>query len=134
MARLLEHIVNTTGSLLNRYTLKHPDNTTEDVILTFKPGDDTVMGTAFNETDINPMIDAVNDALEIITATLPQGSTSITIANDRITTDSIFSFYTSIYGVNPNEVSVSDGAIVLTFDAQEQDIVVGVKIEGTYGG
>lgn len=68
----------------------------------------------------------------IITATLPANTSSITINNYRITTSSILSFYTSIYGVNPNSVVVSDGKVTLTFDSQSNDMVVGIKIDGSY--
>ena len=42
----------------------------------------------------------------------------------------MFSFYTSIWGVNPTGVSVATGSVTLTFDAQESDMEVGVRIDG----
>lgn len=67
---------------------------------------------------------------DIIRKTLKQGETKISIADSRIKEDSILSFYTSIYGVNPNTVIVSDSSVTLTFDAQENNMEVGVSIDG----
>lgn len=95
--------------------------------------DETYYGYAktYSDTNLATAEAYVDDKLEIITGTLSAGNTSITITDDGITTSSIFSFYTSEYGVNPTAVSVSTGSIVLTFDEQETDITVGVRIDGT---
>lgn len=69
-----------------------------------------------------------------IFGTLQTGETEITLVDARLNTNNILTFYTSIYGIAPNEVEVSEGTITLTFDAQEEDIVVCVEIEGNYGG
>lgn len=69
---------------------------------------------------------------KIITATLSAGSTSITISDSRINSSSILSFYTSVYGVSPTAVTVGTGSVTLTFDAQDANMVVGVKVDGTY--
>ena len=66
----------------------------------------------------------------IVKKALTAGSTEITIENDNITEDSMLSFYTSIYSVNPTEVSVAKGSVTLKFDAQETDIQVGVRVDG----
>ena len=63
-------------------------------------------------------------------STLLTGETSITFTDERITTDTMFSFYTSIWGTSPTEVSISTGSVTLTFDAQESDMEVGVRIDG----
>lgn len=68
----------------------------------------------------------------ITTATLEAGETEITIEDGRLTTNSIVSFYTSIYGVSPDTAVVNNGSVVLTFGAQDTDMVVGVKVEGNY--
>lgn len=67
-----------------------------------------------------------------VTGTLASGSTSITLAHSKITTNSMLSFYTSIYGVSPNSVSVSNGSVTLTFDTQDTNMVVAVSIDGSY--
>ena len=66
----------------------------------------------------------------IIRKTLKQGETEISIEDSRIKEDSILSFYTSIYGVNPKTVVVSDGSVTLTFKSQEKNMEVGVSIDG----
>ena len=63
-----------------------------------------------------------------LTGTLTAGETTITLTDDSITTDSKFDFYTSIYGVNPTAVTVSSGSVTLTFDAQETDMNVEVRV------
>ena len=72
----------------------------------------------------------LNNALTITRATLTSGITEITITDAKITENSILSFYTSIYGVSPTAVSVSSGSVILTFDAQETDMEVGVQVNG----
>lgn len=84
-------------------------------------------------SNIKNDITNINNSItnDIITKTLPAGSTTITITNSKITTNSVFTFYTSIYGVNPNTVSVSNGSITMTFQApQTVAMQVGVKIDG----
>jgi len=71
----INHITNSTGTTLNRYTLKHSYDTEEDVLLTFKPSDDYVAGTAFNESAINPMIDGINEKLPTLKVYATTGST-----------------------------------------------------------
>ena len=56
------------------------------------------------------------------------GTTTITLTNNAITTDSKFDFYTSIYGVSPTNVAVAAGSITLTFDAQETNMNVEVRV------
>lgn len=66
----------------------------------------------------------------VYTATLSAGSTSVMIINSAITTNSVLSFYTSVYGLNPKDVSVINGGVTLTFDAQQSSVTVGVRIDG----
>ena len=68
----------------------------------------------------------------ITTDTLSAGGTTITLYDDNIKTNSILSFFTSIYGVIPSNAVVSNGNVVLTFEAQASNMIVGVKIEGEY--
>lgn len=63
-----------------------------------------------------------------LTGTLTAGTTTITLTDSAITTDSTFDFYTSIYGVSPTNVSVAAGSITLTFDAQKTDMNVEVRV------
>lgn len=63
-----------------------------------------------------------------ITGTLTAGNTTVTIANEAITTTATYDFYTDTYGVNPIDVSVSTGSITLTFEEQVSDVTVKVRI------
>ena len=65
---------------------------------------------------------------KILTATLTAGSTSLTISNAAITSDSCFDIYTSIYGVDPTGVTISSGSMTLTFAAQASNMTVKVRI------
>ena len=56
---------------------------------------------------------------EVITDTLP-------VVN---TTTRIIDPYTDTYGVNPLTVTVSAGQVVMTFNAQENDMLVGIGIK-----
>lgn len=65
----------------------------------------------------------------IVTGTLTTGDTSLTIEDTSIVADSsMFDIYTNVYGVSPTEVSVVDGSITLTFDTQESDLGVKVRV------
>lgn len=64
----------------------------------------------------------------VLTGTLTAGNTTLTISDASITTDSIFDFYTSVYGINPSAVSVSTGSIELTFDALSYDLGVRIRV------
>lgn len=66
----------------------------------------------------------------IITGTLTAGETSVLIESATINENSILAFYTSVYGANPTGVTVSAGSVVLTFEARENDLIVGVQING----
>jgi chaperonin cofactor prefoldin len=71
----------------------------------------------------------IETKLSMITATLSAGSISVTLTDERITTDSVFRFYTSKFGVSPTGCTVNNGSVILTFEAQSEPIVVGVKVE-----
>ena len=64
----------------------------------------------------------------VVTGTLSAGSTSITLTNSAITTDSVIDVYTSVYGVNPTGISVSAGSITLTFDAQSSAVNIRIEV------
>ena len=62
-----------------------------------------------------------------IIGTLTAGSTEITFTNTAITSNSTVDVYTHS-GVEYNSISVTTGAVVLTFDEQESDLDVKVRI------
>lgn len=73
-------------------------------------------------------------AYSTVSGTLTAGSTSITLSDNSITDNSMLVTFTSIYGVNPTSMSVSNGSVTLTFEAQATDMVVAVNIMGEHGG
>ena len=63
-----------------------------------------------------------------LTSTLTAGATSLTFTNSKITTNSIVDIYSSVYGVNPKTVTLSNGSIAMTFKAQSSDVSVKVVV------
>ena len=63
-----------------------------------------------------------------LTGTLSVEATSVTISNAAITTTSTIDIYTDVFGVNPTNVTVTTGQIVLTFEAQESAVNVKVRV------
>ena len=75
-------------------------------------------------------VEDIKKSSVIIRENLTAGQTGIIVSDDRITTESILSFYTSIYGVSPTAVTVTTGSVELTFEAQAEDMEVGVRVDG----
>lgn len=67
-------------------------------------------------------------ASTIFTETLAAGDTTITITSSQIAIGSTVDVYTDVYGLEPTNVAVTAGQIVLTFDTQGVDIHVKVKV------
>lgn len=63
-----------------------------------------------------------------ITGTLTAGQTSISFTDSSILESSTFDFYTSKFGVNPTNISVLNGSITLTFDEQNTNINIKVRV------
>jgi len=63
-----------------------------------------------------------------VVGTLVAGSTSITLSDASITTNSTIDLYTDTYGVNPSAISVAAGSITLTFAAQQGAVNVKVRV------
>ena len=81
------------------------------------------------ETEITNLNNKLSNVFKAkVTGTLTAGQTSIKLTDNAITTDSKFDFYTSIYGVSPTNVAVAAGSITLTFDAQETNMNVEVRV------
>lgn len=64
----------------------------------------------------------------VLTDTLEAGETTVTFTNNAITVNSTLDIYTDTFGVNPTNVTVSTGEIVLTFSAQSNDLGVKVRV------
>lgn len=76
------------------------------------------------------MIFNLGESERVFKGTLSTGQTDVTITHASIKTDSVLSFYSSIYGVNPTAVQVTDGSVTLTFEQQQSDMEVGVRVDG----
>ena len=63
-----------------------------------------------------------------LTGTLSAGNTSLTLSNASITASSTIDYYTDYFGVNPVSISVSTGSVTLTFEAQDIDLGVKVRV------
>lgn len=78
-------------------------------------------------SDIKEAIDAKPDFTDLA-GTLTAGQTSITLSDVAITGSSTIDYYTDYFGVNPVGVSVSTGSVTLTFEAQDIDLGVKVRV------
>lgn len=91
----------------------------------------TAMGKIEKKTsNISEDIASILKSLKITRGTLAAGETSITIADERITENSVIEPSTSIYGVNPISAVATIGSVTYTFAAQESDMEVGVQVYG----
>lgn len=63
-----------------------------------------------------------------ITGTLVAGATTLTLQNAAITSSATYDYYTSVFGVNPVAVVVTTGSMTLTFEAQQTNIDVKVRV------
>lgn len=63
-----------------------------------------------------------------LTETLAAGATTLNFTNDAITDDSLIDVFTSVYGVSPTEIVYNDGTLTMTFDEQNEDIIVKVMV------
>lgn len=67
-------------------------------------------------------------ASTIFAATLTAGETTVTITDSQIAIGATIEVYTDIYGLEPTNVAVTAGQIVLTFVAQGVDVNIKVKV------
>lgn len=82
-----------------------------------------------NTTAKNP-IGAINELKgKELTSTLIAGQTTVTFSDAAITTTSTIDIYVDVYGISPEDVTVTTGQIVLTFEEQASDLGVKVVIK-----
>ena len=67
-------------------------------------------------------------ASTIFTETLTAGETTVTITDSQIAVGSTIDIYPDVYGLEPTNVAVTAGQIVLTYDEQGVDIHIKVKV------
>ena len=63
-----------------------------------------------------------------LTGTLTTGSTTVTISDASILTTSTLDVYTDVFGVDPTDIVATTGQVVLTFDAQDTNVNVKVRV------
>ena len=63
-----------------------------------------------------------------LTGTLVAGSTTLTIQNEVIDPTKCIEIFTDVYGITPSNAVVTSGQIVLTFEAQESNLGVKVRV------
>lgn len=109
---------------------------TKEVYVTRQEGTVTEAGDVFDASTMNGLESRINTAFSAlspagfveVTGTLTTGSTSLTLSDASISSSSTLDFFTDVYGVSPTAVSVSTGSVTLTFEAQESDLFVKVRV------
>ena len=102
----------------------------------YKCNDDSVTGTwDATKWDITTVADELANGgggsggiWKDVTGTLVAGNTSITLSDASISSSSTIDIYTDTFGVNPSNVVVSAGSVVLTFKAQQSNVGVKVRV------
>lgn len=64
-----------------------------------------------------------------VTGTLAAGATSITLSDASITTDSWIIPFASVWGIMPLTAVVATGSVTMTFEAQAENMTVGVVVK-----
>lgn len=57
-----------------------------------------------------------------IAFTLPAGNTSVTIESRALKEDSLIYIFTDTFGINPTNMEIVSGDLVITFDEQSADL------------
>ena len=109
---------------------------TKEVYVTRQEGTITEAGDVFDASTMNGLESRINSAFNALapagftelTATLQAGSVMLIFMNVAITTTATYDIFTDVYGVSPTAVSVTTGELTLTFEAQESDLSVKVRV------
>lgn len=127
---------NRTTEFPTRRTLMKEDGSSEIVTVTRNEGTVSEEGDAFDADTMNNLeerIDAgfaeLNGKLgNLLTTTITSGDTSATITDSKIKSTSIIDIYFENKVLAPENVTVSDGSIIVEISAQDTDTVVGVRV------
>lgn len=125
----VDDVLDTTKNQLRKYKqIQNDDGTVSFVDVT----EYTQVGTSFGAKDINDTNAAINDVNrklgDLLTATIPSGDTSATITDSKIKSTSIIDIYFENKVLAPENVTVSDGSIIVEISEQDTDTVVGVRV------
>lgn len=117
----------------NRRTI-NDGNVTKQVTVGRDEGSVTEAGDAFNASNMNDLEDRIEaafisgDLWNDFTGTLTAGQTSITFSDASIRETSTIDYYTDYFSINPVGVVATDGSVTLTFEPQEVDLGVKVRV------
>lgn len=125
----VDDVLETTKNQLRKYQqIQNDDGTVSFVDVT----EYAQVGTSFGAKDINDTNAAINDVNrklgDLLTATITSGDTSATITDSKIKSTSIIDIYFENKVLAPENVTVSDGSIIVEISAQDTDTVVGVRV------
>ena len=87
-------------------------------------------GTTFSnlQTTSKYIVSAINEVRGTwLTGTLTAGATSITLSDASITTSSMIDIYTDA-DIDYTAITVATGSVTITFDAQQADLGVKVRV------
>ena len=115
----------------------NPSGSATDSLLKLQVGNDiysvsNVVANSGTPTSVLSKIRIDNSVYAIqgieVTGTLTAGQTTLTINNAKITTSSTFNIYTNPYGAILTDIVATSGKLVLTFEEQQQNVSVKVRI------
>ena len=109
---------------------------TQQVTVTRDEGTVTEAGDNWDASNLNGMESRINSAFSAlsacgfveVTGTLLAGYTTLVLSDASITSTSTLDVFTDVYGVNPADMVATTGSVTLTFEAQESDLGVKVRV------
>ena len=109
---------------------------TQQVTVTRDEGTVTEAGDNWDASNLNGMESRINSAFNTlaacgfveVTGTLLTGATTLVLSNASITSTSTLDVFTDVYGVSPTDMVATTGSVTLTFEAQESDLGVKVRV------
>lgn len=119
------------ATLANYYTKTQIDTTFSNYYL--KTEVDAALENYYNKTQIDAFNSATNNAIDALrgvwlTQTLTAGTTTVIFSDSSITTDSMLREFSSVYGVNPINISVANGSVTMTFLPQSTDVSIKLNV------
>lgn len=109
---------------------------TQQVTVTRDEGTVTEAGDNWDASNLNAMESRINTAFSTlsacgfveVTGTLLTGATTLVLSDASITSTSTLDVFTDVYGVSPTDMVATTGSVTLTFEAQESDLGVKVRV------
>ena len=109
---------------------------TQQVTVTRDEGTVTEAGDNWDASNLNGMESRINSAFNTlaacgfveVTGTLLTGATTLVLSDASITSTSTLDVFTDVYGVSPTDMVATTGSVTLTFEAQESDLGVKVRV------